>query len=74
MHNISLFFMNTIIKTAIDEEHKVYSGLTNALFELEYNSNMRRLGYSKNKYKFHNTLLYLGMIESTLKSIKDDDK
>ena len=74
MHNISLFFMNIIIKNAIDEEYTTYKGLTNSLYELEYNSNMRRLGSSKNKYKFHNTLLYLGMIESTLKSIKENDK
>lgn len=65
--------MNNIIKTSIDTEYEFYKGLANTLFELEYNSNMRRLGSSKNKYKYHNTLLYLSMIETTLKSIREDD-
>ena len=66
--------MNTILKTILDKECKKYDNLSNLIFEMEYNSNMRRLGESKNNYKFKNTFLYLGMVESTLKEINKDDK
>lgn len=66
--------MNTILKYIIDEEYKKYDKLSDLIFELEYNSNMRRLGESKNNYKFRNTFLYLGTVESVIKEISEHDK
>lgn len=71
---ISLFFMNTILKHILDEEYNKYNNLPNLIIEAEYNSNMRRLGESKNNYKFTDTFLYLSKVESVLKEISKNDK
>ena len=63
--------MTTILKHILDEEYNKYNNLPNLIIEAEYNSNMRRLGESKNNYKFANTFLYLSKVESVLKDISE---